>query len=99
MAAIAGSASPAVGQEATTCFGLEPTIVGDERSNRLVGTLGDDVIMGFEGNDEILGRAGDDVICGGEGADSALSAAWSQEPAVGSRAQATATNRSGRQAA
>ena len=55
MAAIAGSASPAVGQEATTCFGLEPTIVGDERSNRLVGTLGDDVIMGFEGNGEIPG--------------------------------------------
>ena len=69
LAAIGVASRPALGQEPATCFGLEATIVGDEGSDRLVGTLGDDVIMGLGGNDEILGRAGDDVICGGDGAD------------------------------
>ena len=40
---------------------------GDDRSNTLNGTAGDDVICGWGGNDKIYGGGGDDVIIGGAG--------------------------------
>jgi Ca2+-binding RTX toxin-like protein len=47
-----------------TCNGLEPTIKGTAKSEKLTGTDGDDVIVGLGGNDRILGLGGNDVICG-----------------------------------
>ncbi|MDP9068005.1 MAG: hypothetical protein M3N53_06630 [Actinomycetota bacterium] len=64
------AASPA--QAAPTCFGREPTIIGNDSRNRLTGTPGADVIMGEGGDDVIFGRGGDDLICGGGGNDEML---------------------------
>jgi len=47
-----------------TCNGLEPTIEGTAKSEKLTGTDGDDVIVGLGGNDRISGLGGNDVICG-----------------------------------
>lgn len=57
------------GEEAATCNGLTPTIVGDDGPNILIGTPGDDVIMGLGDNDLIIGLGGNDTICGGDGND------------------------------
>lgn len=48
----------------------ECTITGTPRSDRLIGTSGDDVICGLGGNDRIVGGGGDDIIRGGGGGDS-----------------------------
>jgi hypothetical protein len=53
----------------TTCDGLQPTIVGSPRDDRIVGTSGRDVIVGGGGRDVITGGGGDDVICGEDGND------------------------------
>ena len=52
-----------------TCFGLTPTIVGEDGGDVIRGTARRDVILGGDGADVIDGRGGDDVICGGDGAD------------------------------
>ena len=57
-----------VGPE-TSCFGLEPTIVGTDGDDEITGTDGDDVIFGGPGDDILLGGAGNDILCGGDGAD------------------------------
>ena len=49
--------------------GPECTIEGDERSNILVGTSGDDVICGFGGNDVIIAGRGNDIVLAGGGND------------------------------
>jgi Ca2+-binding RTX toxin-like protein len=54
---------------ATTCFGLEPTIIGTDGDDRISGTPSRDVIVGKLGNDHILGRGGNDLICAGRGQD------------------------------
>jgi len=51
----------------TTCFGFEPTIVGDEGGGVIFGTNGDDVILAGGGNDYIFALNGDDVVCAGDG--------------------------------
>ncbi|HEX6229142.1 MAG TPA: calcium-binding protein [Solirubrobacterales bacterium] len=56
-------------QEAPSCGGKEPTVVGTEAGDRLRGTEGRDLIWGGPGNDVILGLDGHDVICGGPGDD------------------------------
>ena len=43
--------------------------LGDEAANRLVGSLGDDVVDGMAGDDSLFGQAGDDLIDGGDGQD------------------------------
>ncbi|MCZ2861208.1 ExeM/NucH family extracellular endonuclease [Blastococcus sp. VKM Ac-2987] len=55
--------------EPLLCQGLEPTIVGTEGDDVLVGGNGVDVIMGLGGDDVITGGNGADVICGGNGDD------------------------------
>lgn len=52
-----------------TCEGLPATVVGTDRSDRLEGTAGPDVIVAKGGNDVIRSYGGDDVICGGAGSD------------------------------
>lgn len=54
---------------ATTCFGVQATIVGTNRDDALTGTPAADVIAGLEGNDVIRGLEGNDLICGGQGKD------------------------------
>jgi RTX calcium-binding nonapeptide repeat (4 copies) len=44
-------------------------IEGNDRSNRLRGTLGADQINGLGGNDQLYGRAGNDQLVGGTGND------------------------------
>lgn len=60
---------PSAGAATAKCHGKVATIVGDDRSEVLQGTRGDDVIVGGKGNDTIYGSFGNDVICGGRGAD------------------------------
>jgi Ca2+-binding RTX toxin-like protein len=52
-----------------TCHGVVATIVGTERSERLTGTGGRDVIAALGGDDVVDGRGGNDLICGGAGSD------------------------------
>lgn len=52
-----------------TCLGAPATIIGSDRSERLVGTKGDDVIFAGAGSDYVLGKGGNDRICGATGAD------------------------------
>jgi hypothetical protein len=42
---------------------------GDDRTNRLVGSKGQDVLLGWGGDDRLIGRGGGDLLSGGEGAD------------------------------
>ncbi len=51
------------------CDGELATIIGTKKSERLVGTPGDDIIVGLKGNDQIDGKGGNDIICGGKGND------------------------------
>jgi hypothetical protein len=57
--------------EADPCAGPPPrgSIKGNNRSNILNGTRGNDKIFGFGGNDKINGKGGNDLICGGSGHD------------------------------
>lgn len=60
---------PIIGMEE---FGASPrpcTITGSQRSDRLRGTRGDDVICAGEGNDRVEARGGDDAVFGDEGDD------------------------------
>lgn len=56
-------------QAAPRCFGLQATIVGTGKNDKINGTAGKDVIVGGGGHDRISGRGGDDLICGGNGRD------------------------------
>ena len=58
---------------APRCAGLKATIVGTDRSERIVGTPRRDVIVARGGNDRIDGRGGADVVCGGHGNDRIVS--------------------------
>jgi Ca2+-binding RTX toxin-like protein len=60
---------PAMGTEAPTCRGLVATIIGSQAPDRIVGTVGRDVILGGAGDDLIITRGGIDVVCGGAGND------------------------------
>lgn len=51
------------------CRGVVATIVGTNRSDRLVGTAGRDVVLAGRGWDHVSGLGGNDLICGGPGAD------------------------------
>jgi Ca2+-binding RTX toxin-like protein len=51
------------------CLGQAATIVGTDRSDRLIGTEGNDVIVGLGDEDSIEGRGGNDRICGGTATD------------------------------
>lgn len=62
-------ATPSPSAAPAKCRGMDATIIGTGRADRLVGTAGRDVIVGRGGNDEIFGREGPDVICGGGGRD------------------------------
>lgn len=55
----------------STCRGIQATLTGTRKSDRLVGTAGPDVIAGLEGNDAVFGLAGRDLICTGSGNDRA----------------------------
>jgi Ca2+-binding RTX toxin-like protein len=54
---------------APRCFGKAATIVGTNRSERLRGTKGNDVIVARGGHDLLNGGGGRDRICGGGGDD------------------------------
>lgn len=45
------------------------TIVGNDKSNRLLGYEGNDILLGFEGRDRIFGDPGRDDLIGGAGHD------------------------------
>lgn len=60
---------PAASLAATTCNGLEATLIGTTGPDTLIGTDGDDVIVGSDGDDYIKGKGGNDVICAGGGDD------------------------------
>ncbi len=51
------------------CNGVKATIVGTNKSERIKGTKGRDVIVARGGNDRINGGGGNDVICGDGGKD------------------------------
>ncbi len=55
----------------SSCRGIQATLTGTEKSDRLVGTAGPDVIAGLGGSDAIFGLAGRDLICSGAGRDRA----------------------------
>jgi Ca2+-binding RTX toxin-like protein len=55
--------------DAARCFGKKATIVGTDRSEKLVGTRKADVIFARRGNDKIVGKGAPDRICGGPGND------------------------------
>lgn len=55
----------------STCRGIQATLTGTRKSDRLVGTVGPDVIAGLEGNDSVFGLSGRDLICTGSGNDRA----------------------------
>jgi Ca2+-binding RTX toxin-like protein len=61
-AQLAGAARP-------QCHGLDATIVGTARADRIVGTPAADVIVGRGAGDVIRGLSGDDALCGGRGGD------------------------------
>ncbi|MBR7800761.1 DUF4214 domain-containing protein [Undibacterium fentianense] len=44
-------------------------VYGDENSNSLSGTVGNDHLFGLQGQDQLLGGAGDDILFGAEGND------------------------------
>lgn len=52
-----------------TSTGLECTVVGTAKPDRLTGTSGPDVICGLGGGDVLDGSGGDDLIDGGRGRD------------------------------
>jgi Ca2+-binding RTX toxin-like protein len=52
-----------------SCFGRQPTIVGDGSDETLRGTPQTDVILARGGDDTIRGRNGKDFICGNRGED------------------------------
>ncbi len=52
-----------------TILGADDPIVGDDLSNTLIGTTGNDLMSGLGGIDTIDGLAGDDTIYGGIGDD------------------------------
>jgi len=54
---------------ATTCDGLEATLIGTNGPDTLIGTNGDDVIVAGDGDDYIKGKGGHDIICAGGGND------------------------------
>ncbi len=62
----------ALGSEATTCLGTQPTILGTSGDDHLVGTDRHDVIVGFGGDDTIVAGDGRDRLCGGPGGDRVL---------------------------
>lgn len=62
-------AAPTQALAAERCFGKRPTIVGNARNNRIVGTNGPDVILAGRGFDRIEGRGGGDLICAGSHSD------------------------------
>lgn len=45
-------------------------IFGTVKSDKIIGTSGNDLIFAFEGGDKVEGRGGDDCIVGGKGGDS-----------------------------
>jgi uncharacterized repeat protein (TIGR01451 family) len=55
----------------SSCRGIQATLTGTRKADRLVGTGGPDVIAGLAGNDTIFGLAGRDLICAGGGNDRA----------------------------
>ena len=55
----------------SSCRGVQATLTGTPKSDRLVGTSGPDVIAGLEGDDVIFGLGGRDLICTGSGRDRA----------------------------
>lgn len=55
----------------SSCRGIQATLTGTAKADRLVGTGGPDVIAGLAGNDAIFGLAGRDLICTGGGNDRA----------------------------
>jgi SpoIID/LytB domain protein len=73
--ALLAATVPAAGAAATTCLGIEATIVGSSRADDLMGTPGPDVIVAGGGNDRVFGRGGDDLICAGPGNDTVLGGA------------------------
>ena len=76
------AAAPA--QAAPRCFGKRPTIVGTDRSDRINGTAGADVILGLGGRDRINGRGGNDRICSGDGRDLLMGKGGSDQLSGGS---------------
>jgi hypothetical protein len=66
----AGTPTPTPGPgRRPMCGGVEATIVGTRRGDRITGTSGDDVIYAGRGRDRVNGKGGDDIICGGPGND------------------------------
>lgn len=66
------TATMSLAQSATAAFtstGIECTILGTAKPDRLVGTEGPDVICGLGGGDVLSGGGGDDIIDGGRGKD------------------------------
>jgi RTX calcium-binding nonapeptide repeat (4 copies) len=51
------------------CNGKQPTSVGTDGADTLVGTRKKDVIAALGGDDQVKGKNGKDVICGGDGND------------------------------
>ena len=58
-----------VGDGASLCGSIRPTIMGTSKGDRLVGTQKRDVIAAYGGDDVIRGRAGNDLVCAGPGND------------------------------
>jgi Ca2+-binding RTX toxin-like protein len=61
--------SSGAGQSGQRCFGKNPTIVGNNGNNQIVGTQGRDVIIALGGKDSIRSRRGKDFVCAGAGND------------------------------
>jgi len=66
---LGGIVSMSYGEEHTTCFGKEATMIGTPGNDIMIGTEFDDVILGLGGQDVIRGMEGNDTICGGSGFD------------------------------
>lgn len=65
-----GSAvQPGVIYELGDFFGVPTQIDGNNSSEEIEGTEGDDIIQGFGGNDDLEGDEGNDTIYGGDGFD------------------------------
>ena len=52
-----------------SCKGMQATMIGTDKGDKITGTSSADVILGLGGNDKLSGLAGNDVICGGPGKD------------------------------
>ena len=52
-----------------SCKGMQATMIGTDKGDKITGTSSADVIVGLAGNDKLSGLAGNDVICGGPGKD------------------------------